>query len=116
LKDYWNPADVWPENPSPILLRFKERIGTIYKAGYEQGLCPGEILQMINVRFGYYKADMPWGRMPEIRTWISKNAYRSFELLSPNYHKILMQSVNPYSTDYLRQESLSRTPAPQTEW
>jgi len=106
---------LWPENPSVILLKFKDRINWVYKAGHDRGLCDGEITQMINLNFGYYPRfeNIPWGKMPEVREWLINNAHRNFQMLSPNYHNELMKSENLYSQWF---KKLDRKPEPQTSW
>jgi hypothetical protein len=117
LIDHWNPDESWPLNPNLIQLKFKNRIDWVFEGGREAGLCNGEIIKFINLKFGYFKGDIPWGEMPEIREWIMKNAFRFYQYSDPENHKALMQTVNGYS-DYFRQMEARQKAdeQPKTEW
>lgn len=103
--DYLDKDADWPQEPSPILLRFKEKIKWVYQAGYDRGLPNGEVFLMINFNFGYLEREVPWGKMEEVRTWLINNWWRNFQILSPHYHKILMQTKNDYSDDFHQHEN-----------
>jgi hypothetical protein len=103
--DFLDKDSVWPENPSPILIAFKNKINWMFSACLSHGLCSGEIVQMININYGYYKRDIPWGKMEEIHEWLLNNWWRIFQLLSPKHHNALMETINDYSDDFLRHEA-----------
>ena len=107
--DFLNIDSEWPLEPSEVLMKFKGKINLIYKAGEERGICPGELLLMINKNYGYFKRDIPWGRMDEIREWVINNAFRNYQILEPERHKILMQTDNFYSQDFKKHEKPIRT-------
>jgi hypothetical protein len=111
----------WPEKPSQVLIKFKEKIHWVFSAGHERGLCDGEIVQMINITFGYYRRDTPWGKMDEIREWLINNSFRKFQMLSPKYHNELMRpeteipNAKFYAEDFRKHESMIQR-QPRSEW
>ena len=109
VRDFLDVDADWPLEPSNVLMKFKEKIHSIYKVGEERGICPGELLLMININFGYFKRDMPWGRMDEVREWVINNAFRNYQILEPENHKILMQSDNEYSRNFKKLDRPGRT-------
>jgi hypothetical protein len=106
----------WPLDPTEIMLKFKNKMDEIYTAGQKQGLCVGEIHAMININFGYWKRDMPWGKIDEVKQWIINNAFRSFQILNPTSHTALMQTDNPYSQDFKLCEKSISAKQPRSEW
>lgn len=88
-------------------------IKVLYK-GLSNSYETGELLVMISRQFGFYTFEkIPHGRVNEIKTWVRQNWYRSFELLSSDEHKKLMEYDNPYKSWYLAEHKKHNPELPE---
>jgi len=91
-------------NSGSSILQYKDRwetiqnrIREIYEAAGKWVICTGECQIIILMQYGRRVENIDEDNLSNIVKWFGINGFRAFQLLSSEYHNILMSTDNDYS-------------------
>jgi hypothetical protein len=93
----------------PIKSKFCKRIKEIQTAAAKHGLSDSDALQMINKNFGWTWNRIPYGRMSDMKFFVTSNAHRYLKMFRPDLHTAYMDAVPHYKSHFdYKEEQINR--------
>jgi len=97
--DYISSSEPIGQGSSKTLIEFNSKIKEIQEIGIKQGLDIGVMLLMINKTYGYTWRTIPYGKIQEIKTFISNNAKHYLAIIDPSLHE-KQKSFDPFAPEH----------------